>query len=65
MFAQTSFDNNRPVMMVIVDGEEQKRLVDHYDMEKRVHVPVLFDNEIIRWAVGDVRPHIDKLFKVQ
>lgn len=49
---------------VVKDGEEQRRLLACYEevgtrgREFRRAIPRLFENEAIRWVVGDVRPHI-------
>lgn len=45
-------------MTVVVDGEEQSRIVCHYDTIGRRYVPELRDGEEIVWVVADYRPHI-------
>lgn len=49
-------------VVCVVDGAEVERPLDFVVVEHGYsrRVPVLRDNEEIRWVLGDARPHIIK-----
>ena len=45
-------------MIVVVDGEEESRVVASYETEARRYIPELRSGEEVLWVTGDYRPHI-------
>ncbi len=47
-------------MIVIIDGKEEQRWVECYNKEFHRYEPLLHDDEIAVWTIGDYRPRIVK-----